>query len=149
MASDFSIATLEAQKLGAILSYILQKHDFHLRHLYLTRQQACCLKTKQNLDQTYKIPKSLLPLPPCFDRLPNDVLNQNMGEKQESGRHEICEAGIHRRSKIKNLLESSEGKRQDGSCTWGLVSKPDQNRRGSPRKNELPHFYLPPSKKST
>lgn len=47
-----------------------------------------------------------------------------MGEKQESGRHEICEAGIHRRSKIKNLLESSEGKRQDGSCTWGLQGMP-------------------------
>lgn len=39
MTSDFSRAILEGPKLGGVLSHILQKPDFHLRHLNPTNRE--------------------------------------------------------------------------------------------------------------
>ena len=51
MTSDFSKAILEVPEFGAVLSHILQKPDFHLRHLNLTKPENICgNKTKLQAD---------------------------------------------------------------------------------------------------
>lgn len=51
MTSDFSKAILEVPEFGAVLSHILQKPDFHLRHLNVTKPENICgNKTKLQAD---------------------------------------------------------------------------------------------------
>lgn len=81
MTSDFSRAILEGPKLGGVLSHILQKPDFHLRHLNPTNRENI-------YDNKTKVSSQITPSTKMLEKTKTQI-QETGGPSQKQGKENL------------------------------------------------------------